>query len=82
LTIDLAAGDRWLIALTRKATGDWLNTTTPVLDYENAMVPARQPNSAANTSKLSTSIFLYISVFLPRSFEIDRLKGVMQVGES
>jgi hypothetical protein len=47
LTIDLAAGDRWLIALTRKATADWLNTTTPVLDYANAMVPARQPNSAA-----------------------------------
>src|SRR5687768_7914694 len=47
LTIDLAAGDRWLIALTRKATADWLNTTTPVLDYANAMVPARQPNSDA-----------------------------------
>src|SRR5712691_4885189 len=26
LTIDLAAGDRWLIGLTRKATSDWLNT--------------------------------------------------------
>src|SRR5829696_5413948 len=47
LTIDLAAGDRWLIPLARKATADWLNTTTPVLDYANAMVPARQPNSAA-----------------------------------
>jgi len=47
LTIDLAAGDRWLIALTRKATADWLNTTTPVLDYANAMVPGRQPNSAS-----------------------------------
>ncbi|MDQ3804930.1 MAG: hypothetical protein M3416_14000 [Acidobacteriota bacterium] len=47
LTIDLAAGDRWLIALTRKATADWLNTTTPVLDYANAMVPNRQPNGAA-----------------------------------
>ena len=50
LTIDLAAGDRWLIALTRKATVDWLNTTTPVLDYANAMVPARQPNSAATAT--------------------------------
>jgi hypothetical protein len=50
LTIDLAAGDRWLISLTRKATADWLNTTTPVLDYANAMVPARQPNSA-NTAQ-------------------------------
>lgn len=47
LTIDLAAGDRWLIALTRKATADWLNTTTPVLDYANAMVPNRQPGNAA-----------------------------------
>jgi hypothetical protein len=47
LTIDLAAGDRWLIALTRKATADWLNTTTPVLDYANAMVPSRQPTNAS-----------------------------------
>jgi hypothetical protein len=47
LTIDLAAGDRWLIALTRKATADWLNTSIPVLDYANAMVGSRQPNSAA-----------------------------------
>ena len=45
LTIDLAAGDRWLIALTRKATADWLRTDTPVLDYANAMVPARQPSA-------------------------------------
>jgi hypothetical protein len=48
LTIDLAAGDRWLIALTRKATADWLNTTTHVLDYANAMVASRQPNNAAS----------------------------------
>jgi hypothetical protein len=46
LTIDLAAGDRWLIALTRKATTDWLDTVAPVLDYANAMVPNRQPRSA------------------------------------
>jgi hypothetical protein len=50
LTIDLAAGDRWLIALTRKATGDWLSTANPVLDYANAMVPARQPRSAAEAT--------------------------------
>lgn len=48
LTIDLAAGDRWLIALTRKATADWLNTTTPVLDYANAMVTSKQANNAAD----------------------------------
>ena len=47
LTIDLAAGDRWLIALTRKATADWLRTDVPVLDYANAMVPAKQPSSSA-----------------------------------
>src|SRR5207247_425374 len=29
LTIDLAAGDRWLIDLTRKATGDWLDAASP-----------------------------------------------------
>jgi hypothetical protein len=48
LTIDLAAGDRWLIALTRKATADWLSTTTPVLDYANAMVTSKQFNNAAD----------------------------------
>jgi hypothetical protein len=48
LTIDLAAGDRWLIDLTRKATEDWLSTTDPVLDYANAMVPNRQPHSASD----------------------------------
>jgi len=48
LTIDLAAGDRWLIALTQKATSDWLRTDAPVLDYANAMVPARQPRSASD----------------------------------
>jgi hypothetical protein len=47
LTIDVAAGDRWLIALNRKATADWLRTDTPVLDYANAMVPAR-PASATS----------------------------------
>ena len=50
LTIDLAAGDRWLIALTRKATNDWLRTDDPVLDYANAMVPARQPSASGATA--------------------------------
>ncbi len=44
LTIDLAAGDRWLIDITQRATSNWLRTDTPVLDYANAMVPARQPS--------------------------------------
>jgi hypothetical protein len=47
LTIDLGAGDRFLIALARKATADWLNTSTPVLDYANAMVANKQPSSAS-----------------------------------
>jgi hypothetical protein len=46
LTIDLAAGDRWLIGLTQKATADWLRTDTPVLDYANAMVPSKQPTTS------------------------------------
>jgi len=38
LTIDVAAGDRWLIALNRHATQYWLRAEAPVLDYANAMV--------------------------------------------
>lgn len=47
LTIDLAAGDRWLVPLATKATTDWLTTTNPVLDYANAMVPSRQPSTSS-----------------------------------
>ncbi len=50
LTIDVAAGDRWLIGINRKATADWLRTDKPVLDYANAMVPARQPSLSAATA--------------------------------
>jgi hypothetical protein len=38
LTIDLAAGGRYLQALNRYATENWLNNANPVLDYANAMV--------------------------------------------
>src|SRR5262245_18774798 len=47
LTIDVGAGDRFLIDLDRKATSDWLSTANPVLDYANAMVPNKQPTNAA-----------------------------------
>ena len=47
LTIDLAAGDRWLIGITRKATAEWLTAPNPVLDYANAMVPNKQPTASA-----------------------------------
>jgi hypothetical protein len=46
LTIDLGAGDRYLIPLASYATQNWLNTTNPVLDYAIAMVPARQPSAS------------------------------------
>lgn len=46
LTIDLAAGDRWLIDICQRATSEWLTTSDPVLDYANAMVPARQPSAS------------------------------------
>ena len=38
LTIDLAAGGRYLQDLNRYATEHWLDNTSPVLDYANAMV--------------------------------------------
>jgi hypothetical protein len=46
LTIDLAAGDRSLVALSQKATKEWLTTTNPVLDYANATVPNGQPTAS------------------------------------
>jgi hypothetical protein len=45
LTIDVAAGDRWLIGLDQYATAHWLTTDDPVLDYANAMVPSKQPSA-------------------------------------
>jgi hypothetical protein len=47
LTIDVAAGGRYLTGINRKATAEWLRTSNPVLDYANAMVPARQPSASA-----------------------------------
>ena len=47
LTIDLGCGDTYLTALAAEATGKWLSTANPVLDYANAMVPNRQYKSAA-----------------------------------
>ncbi|MDX1394516.1 MAG: hypothetical protein R3195_08995 [Gemmatimonadota bacterium] len=38
LTIDLAAGGRYLQDLNRHATQHWLDNAAPVLDYANAMV--------------------------------------------
>jgi hypothetical protein len=46
LTIDVGAGDRFLIGIDQMATSAWLTTTNPVLDYANALVPSKQPTSA------------------------------------
>jgi hypothetical protein len=46
LTIDVAAGDRWLVPLDQYATANWLTTANPVLDYANAMVPSKQPSAS------------------------------------
>ena len=50
LTIDLAAGDRYLIPLAQYATANWLTTGNPVLDYANAMVPSKQPSASSAES--------------------------------
>ena len=50
LTIDLAAGDRWLIGICQKASSSWLTSSNPVLDYANAMVPNKQPSTSGAES--------------------------------
>ena len=50
LTLDLGAGDRYLIGLAQYATANWLTTSNPVLDYANAMVPNKQPGTSAAES--------------------------------
>jgi hypothetical protein len=50
LTIDLGAGDRYLIPIAQTATSEWLTTSNPVLDYANAMVPNKQPSASAAES--------------------------------
>jgi hypothetical protein len=50
LTIDVAAGDRWLIGLDQYATANWLTPGNPVLDYANAMVPSKQPSASSAES--------------------------------
>jgi hypothetical protein len=47
LTIDVAAGGRWLIDINTRASAQWLLTPdrgTPVLDYANAMVARQDGN--------------------------------------
>lgn len=50
LTLDLGAGDQYLIPLAQYSAANWLTTSSPVLDYANAMVPNKQPSASAAES--------------------------------
>jgi len=49
LTIDLGDGDTYLTALANYATTNWLTTSSPVVDYANAMVSSQR--TAIGTSE-------------------------------
>jgi hypothetical protein len=65
LTIDLAAGDQYLVALAATATTNWLQTSSPVLDYANAMVPNKQPSTSAAESNWQEHISGYPRITPP-----------------
>lgn len=65
LTIDLGAGDRWLIDLNRYATANWLNTSTPVLDYANAMVSGTSSSTPTDWQEHLDGKSNYNPVVLP-----------------
>jgi len=65
LTIDLAAGDQYLVKLAAMATTDWLTSATPVLDYANAMVPNKQPSTTAAESNWQQHISGYPRITPP-----------------
>jgi hypothetical protein len=65
LTIDLAAGDQYLVPVAAKATSDWLNTSSPVLDYANAMVPNKQPSTSAAESNWQQHVSGYPRITPP-----------------
>jgi hypothetical protein len=66
LTIDLAAGGRYLQELNRYATERWLRNDDPVLDYANAMVH-RQSGSPENWQEHVTGMPTYDSVIPPKA---------------
>src|ERR1700722_3681503 len=65
LTIDLAAGDQYLVPLAATATADWLTSFNPVLDYANAMVPNKQPSTSAAESNWQQHISGYPRITPP-----------------
>ena len=66
LTIDLAAGGRYLQELNRYATTHWLNNANPVLDYANAMVH-RKSGSPANWQEHVTGMPTYDPPIPPKA---------------
>jgi hypothetical protein len=65
LTIDLAAGDQYLVPLAATATANWLTSSNPVLDYANAMVPNKQPGTSAAESNWQQHISGYPRITPP-----------------
>jgi len=65
LTIDLAAGGRYLQVLNRYATVHWLDNASPVLDYANAMVH-RSSGSPDNWQEHVTGMLKYDPVIPPK----------------
>ena len=66
LTIDLAAGGRYLQDLNRYATTHWLDNAQPVLDYANAMVH-RSSGSPANWKEHVNGMPTYDPVIPPKA---------------
>lgn len=66
LTIDLAAGGRYLQELNRYATVNWLDNADPVLDYANAMVH-RHSGSPENWQEHVTGMPTYAPPIPPKA---------------
>jgi hypothetical protein len=65
LTIDLAVGDQYLVQIAATATTSWLTSSTPVLDYANAMVPNKQPSTSSAESNWQQHISGYPRITPP-----------------
>ena len=66
LTIDVAAGGRYLQELNQYATANWLDNADPVLDYANAMVH-RQSGSPDNWQEHVTGMPTYDPPIPPKA---------------
>jgi len=66
LTIDLAAGGRYLQEINRYATNNWLDNANPVLDYANAMV-ARSSGSPTTWQEHVDGMPTYNPVIPPKA---------------